>query len=44
MLPANAPHADGLSNLLDAIRWVSTPIDNYPGGVYAVIDSRGDAW
>ena len=41
MLPANAPKADGPSNLLDAIRWVSAPIDNCPGGVYAVMDGRG---
>ena len=31
MLPANAPKADGPSNLLDALRWASTPIDNCPG-------------
>ena len=41
MLPANAPKADGPSNLLDAIRWASTPIDNCPGGIYAVVDGRG---
>jgi len=41
MLPANAPKADGPSNLLDAIRWASTPLDNCPGGVYAVMDGRG---
>jgi len=41
MLPANAPQADGPSNLLDAIRWASTPLDNCPGGVYAVMDGRG---
>jgi len=41
MLPANAPKADGPSNLLDAIRWASTPIDNCPGGIYAVMDGRG---
>ena len=41
MLPANAPKADGPSNLLDALRWASTPIDNCPGGVYAVMDGRG---
>jgi L-asparaginase len=40
MLPANAPKADGPSNLLDAIRWASTPIDNCPGGIYAVMDGR----
>ncbi|MBU3624681.1 asparaginase [Polynucleobacter sp. JS-Safj-400b-B2] len=40
MLPANAPRADGPSNLLDAIRWASTPIDNCPGGIYAVMDGR----
>ena len=41
MLPANTPNADGPSNLLDAIRWASTPIDNCPGGIYAVMDGRG---
>jgi len=40
MLPANAPQTDGPSNLLDAIRWASTPIDNCPGGVFAVMDGR----
>jgi len=40
MLPSNAPGADGPSNLLDAIRWASTPLDNCPGGVYAVMDGR----
>ena len=41
MLPANALKADGPSNLLDAIRWASTPLDNCPGGIYAVMDGRG---
>ena len=41
MLPSNAPQADGPSNLLDAIRWASTPLDNCPGGIYAVMDGRG---
>ena len=41
MLPANAPGADGPSNLLDAIRWASTAIDNCPGGIFAVMDGRG---
>jgi L-asparaginase len=41
MLPANALQADGPSNLLDAIRWASTPLDNCPGGIYAVMDGRG---
>ena len=41
MLPANSPKPDGPSNLLDAIRWASTPIDNCPGGIYAVMDGRG---
>ena len=40
MLPANASEADGPSNLLDAIRWASTPLDNCPGGVYAVMAGR----
>jgi L-asparaginase len=40
MLPSNAPGADGPSNLLDALRWASTAIDNCPGGIYAVMDGR----
>jgi len=40
MLPANAPNADGPSNLLDAIRWASTPIDNCPGGIFATMGGR----
>ncbi len=41
MLPSNAPGADGPSNLLDALRWASTAIENCPGGIYAVMDGRG---
>ena len=41
MLPSNAPGADGPSNLLDALRWASTSIDNCPGGIFAVMDGRG---
>ncbi len=41
MLPSNAPGADGPSNLLDALRWSSTSIDNCPGGIYAVMAGRG---
>ncbi|QWE16065.1 asparaginase [Polynucleobacter sp. AP-Nino-20-G2] len=41
MLPSNAPGADGPSNLLDALRWASTAIDNCPGGIFAVMDGRG---
>jgi len=40
MLPSNAPEADGPSNLLDAVKWAATPLDNCPGGIYAVIDGR----
>ena len=40
MLPANAPKADGPSNLLDAISWASTPLENCPGGIYAVMDGK----
>ena len=36
MLPANAPGADGPKNLMAAIQWAATPIDNCPGGVYGV--------
>jgi L-asparaginase len=41
MLPSNVLGADGPSNLLDALRWASTSIDNCPGGIYAVLDGRG---
>jgi len=41
MLPSNALGADGPSNLLDALRWASTSIENCPGGIYAVMDGRG---
>jgi L-asparaginase len=41
MLPSNAPGADGPSNLLDALRWAFTAIENCPGGIYAVMDGRG---
>ena len=40
MLPANAPDADGPSNLLDAIYWAASPLDNCPGGIYAVMAGR----
>jgi len=40
MLPSNAPEADGPSNLLDAVKWAATPLDNCPGGIYAVMDGR----
>ena len=40
MLPSNASNADGPSNLLDAIKWAATPLDNCPGGIYAVMDGR----
>ena len=40
MLPSNASGADGPSNLLDAVKWASTPLDNCPGGIYAVMDGR----
>jgi L-asparaginase len=40
MLPANAPNADGPSNLLDAIHWAASPLDNCPGGIYAVMGGR----
>jgi L-asparaginase len=36
MLPANAPGADGPKNLMAAILWAATPLDNAPGGVYGV--------
>ena len=40
MLPANASNADGLKNLLDAIHWAASPLDNSPGGIYAVMGGR----
>ena len=40
MLPANASNADGPGNLLDAIQWAASSLDNCPGGVYAVIGGR----
>ncbi len=40
MLPSNAPGADGPNNLLGAIRWASTPLENCPGGVYAVFSGK----
>ncbi len=40
MLPANAPQADGPLNLLDALKWVSSPPENCPGGVFAVFAGR----
>ena len=40
MLPANAPNADGPGNLLDAIHWAASPLDNCPGGIYAVMGGR----
>ena len=40
ILPANALGADGPSNLLDAIRWAASPIDNCPGGIFAVMAGR----
>ncbi|CAM3746053.1 asparaginase domain-containing protein [Polynucleobacter arcticus] len=40
MLPSNAPGADGPSNLLDALRWASTSIENCPGGIFAVMGGK----
>ncbi|QWD62459.1 asparaginase [Polynucleobacter sp. MWH-UH25E] len=40
MLPANSPNADGPGNLLDAIQWAASPLDNCPGGIYAVMGGR----
>ena len=40
MLPSNAPGADGPNNLLGAIRWASTPLENCPGGIYSVFAGK----
>jgi len=40
MLPANAPQADGLLNLLDALKWAATSPENCPGGVFAVFAGK----
>jgi L-asparaginase len=40
MLPANAPNADGPANLVDAVQWAASPLDNSPGGVYAVMAGK----
>lgn len=40
MLPSNATGADGPTNLLNAIQWASTAIDNCPGGIFAVFAGK----
>ena len=40
MLPSNASGADGPDNLLGAIRWASTPLENCPGGIYGVFSGK----
>jgi L-asparaginase len=40
MLPGNAPAADGPSNLLNAVQWASTLLENCPGGVYGVFAGK----
>lgn len=40
MLPSNAAGADGPENLLNAIQWAYTAIDNCPGGVFAVFAGK----
>ena len=40
MLPSNATSADGPNNLLNAIEWASTAIENCPGGIYAVFAGK----
>ena len=40
MLPSNAAGADGPNNLLGAIRWASTPLENCPGGIYGVFSGK----
>ena len=40
MLPANAPQADGPSNLVDALKWAAIGPENHPGGVFAVFAGK----
>jgi L-asparaginase len=40
MLPSNAPRADGPANLIAAIHWASTSVDNCPGGIFAVFADK----
>jgi L-asparaginase len=40
MLPSNALHSDGPANLADALKWVSSEFDEYPGGVYGVFAGK----
>ena len=40
MLPSNAPMADGPQNLLNALKWAATALENCPGGVFAVFAGK----
>ena len=40
MLPSNALLSDGRQNLADALKWVSSEFDEYPGGVYGVFAGK----
>ncbi len=40
MLPSNALLSDGPKNLADALKWVSSEFDDYPGGVYGVFAGK----
>ena len=40
MLPSNALLSDGPQNLADALKWVSSELDEYPGGVYGVFAGK----
>jgi L-asparaginase len=40
MLPSNALLSDGPQNLTDALKWVSSEFDEYPGGVYGVFAGK----
>ncbi len=40
MLPSNALHTDGPSNLSNALRWASSAFDECPGGVYGVFAGK----
>jgi L-asparaginase len=40
MLPSNALYSDGPQNLTEALKWVSSEFDEYPGGVYGIFAGK----